>query len=172
MRPFHLIVVFSIAVLILLIAAVNLASLMLSRAAARGHEIRVRLALGAGRWRVARQALVEGVLLASIGTLLGMWLAYWISEALMTLMLRDYLVSASLRVAPDMRVLVFASALAILTGTQFSTAPAWLAGRFEATALLRGTRTSSATGRVGKLLVSRRGLVVKQALTTMRITRR
>jgi putative ABC transport system permease protein len=152
-RP--LVIVLAIALLIFLIAAVNLASLMLSRAATRAHEMGVRLALGAGGWRIARQTLVEGVVLSVVGTACGVWLAYGISDALMSLMLRDYLVSASLRVAPDGWVLAFASTMAILAGMLLSVAPAWLGGRLEATALLRqGTRTSSATGRVGSPLVA------------------
>src|SRR5439155_11883266 len=84
----------------------------------------------------------------------GVWLAYWWSESLVSLMFRDYLVAASLAVAPDANVIAFTVALAVITGTLFSIAPAWLAGRLEATVLLQhDSRTSTGTGRIGRLLV-------------------
>jgi predicted permease len=150
-----LLVVLSIAALILLIACVNLASLMLSRAASRVQEMGVRLALGARRLHLVRQPLMEGVLLSAIGAGCGVWLAYWGSDALMTLMFRDYLVSASLNVAPDGRVLLFASTAAVLVGILFSLAPAWFVGRLETTELLhQRTRSISQAGSVGQLLIA------------------
>jgi predicted permease len=149
-----LVIVFGIAALILLIACVNLASLMLSRAAARSHEIGVRLALGAGRWRVARQMLLEGVVLSAAGAACGIGFAYWISRAIVAQILHDYLVEASLNVAPDVRVLMFASALAVLVGVLFSLAPALRATRLPSLELLqKSTRTASVAGRTGRLLV-------------------
>lgn len=160
-----LVVVLAIAALILLIACVNLASLLLARAATRVNEMGVRLALGAGRGRLVRQLLVEGVLLSSIGVACGVWIAYWCSEALVALIFRDYLVSASLVVAPDARIMGFAVMVALVTGTLFSIAPAWLAGRVEANVLLRrGSRTSTSAGQVGRLLV---GIQVALALVLL-----
>jgi putative ABC transport system permease protein len=149
-----LIAVLAIAGLILLIACVNLASLLLARAAARIHEMGVRLALGAGRARLVRQFLIEGLLLSSIGSACGVWIAYWGSQALAASIFRDYAVAASLPVAPDAHVIAFTATLAIVTGTLFSMAPAWLAGRVEVTALLQqGSRTATSTGQVGRLLI-------------------
>ena len=149
-----LIIVLAIAALILLIACVNLASLLLARAATRVHEMGVRLALGAGRGRLVRQLLVEGILLSSIGAACGVWVAYWCSQALVMLIFRDYLVSASLPVAPDAHVVGFVVTIAIATGTLFSLAPAGLAARLEPTALLqRSTRTATTTGKAGRVLV-------------------
>ena len=147
-------IVFAIAALILLIACVNLAGLMLSRAAARSHEIGVRLALGAGRWRVARQMLVEGVLLSLAGAACGVAFAYWISRQIVATILRDYLVAASLNVAPDMRILLFASALAVLVGLLFSLIPAVRATRVPSTELLQKSTRTATSGSGGRWLVA------------------
>jgi putative ABC transport system permease protein len=151
-RP--VVIVLAIAGLFLLIACVNLASLMLSRAAARAPELRVRLALGAGRWRIARQLLVEGIVLSGVGAASGLWVAYWSSDALASSIFRDYLVAASLDVTPDRPVIIFTAAAAILAGALISVAPVWLAGRLESTAFpQQNTRAVTATGRTGKVLV-------------------
>ncbi|HEV8345253.1 MAG TPA: ABC transporter permease [Vicinamibacterales bacterium] len=153
MRP--LAVVMSIAALVLLIACVNLASLMLSRAAARTHEIGVRLALGAGRWQLVRQMLVEGLLLSLAGAAIGLVFAYWSGRAIVDVMFADYMVPARLDVAPDVRVVAFTSSLAILVGVVFSLAPAWRATRRSAVeALQQSTRTSTGVGRAGRRLVA------------------
>jgi len=149
-----LVVLLGVAALVLLVACINLASLMFARIAGRRHEIGVRLALGAGRWRVARQMLVEGVLLSATGAVCGIWVAYVISHALMTRIFSDYLVPASLDVTPDHRLLVFSAALAIAAGILCSSAPAWGASRQGASHLLqRNVRTIAGTGRTGHLLV-------------------
>src|SRR5207237_9116577 len=141
--------------LIVLSAGVNLAGLVLSRAAARGHEIGVRLALGASRARIARQMLTEGVLLSVIGGACGVLLAFWICRAMTATIFEEYNIAILFTGTPDGRVLTMTAAAAIATGIVFSLAPAWRAARESATeALQKQTRAVSGTGRAGRLLVA------------------
>jgi predicted permease len=150
-----LVIVMGIAGLILVIACVNLASLMLSRAAARSHEIGVRLALGASRWRVARQMLTEGLLLSVAGGACGVAFAYWSCRALTTFIFEEYVVPVSFDGTPDARVIAVAACATVVGGVLFSVVPALRATRHAAAdALQQSTRTTSATGGAGRLLVS------------------
>ncbi len=152
-RP--LLIVTSISALILLIACVNLASLMLSRAAARAHEIGVRLALGASRSRIARQMLTEGVLLSLAGGACGVLLAFWICRVMTATIFEEYNVAILFSGTPDGRVVTVTAMVAIATGVVFSLAPAWRAAKESATeALQKHTRAVSGTGRAGRLLVA------------------
>ncbi len=149
-----LIVIFGIALLIALLACVNLASLMLARSAARNHEMGVRLALGAGRWRLAQQLLTEGVLISSLGAICGSVCAYWSSSLIVRTIFQDYTVPASLNIAPDGRVIAFIAALTLLVGIAFSMTPAWQAANGRANdALRQNSRTFTTTGAVGRTLV-------------------
>jgi predicted permease len=147
-------VVLGVGGLILMIACVNLASLTLSRAAARGHEMSIRLALGASRSRLVRQMITEGLLLAALGALGGLFFATWSSRALATLMTRDYLVPSVLDLSPDARVLAFTAAVAALAGVLFSAVPAWrVTTQHPAATLRQHARSFTAGGRAGKLLI-------------------
>jgi putative ABC transport system permease protein len=127
--------------LVLLIACTSLAILLLARAATREQEMAVRLALGAGRGRVVRQLLAEGLVLAGLGGTLGVLLASWFANGLITMMSNDG-PRIALEVRPDVRLLGFA---ALVSGTSclvFSAAPALLAARAGRQGLARA-RTSS-----------------------------
>jgi len=118
----RLLILLGAVALVLMIACSNVANLTLSRAATREKEISIRTALGAGRQRITRQLLTESVLQALLGGLLGLSLA---KEGLA--LLKAVLPSDTPRLAEariDWHVLVFASALAILTGILFGLAPA------------------------------------------------
>jgi len=150
-----LVVVMAIALFVVLIACVNIASLMMSRTSSRMHEIGVRLVLGAGRWRPIRQLIVEGLMLSLIGALFGVVVAMWGSESLVALILATYTVPPSFDVHPDLRVMTFTISLATLVGLLFSVAPAWRVGRASPTAALqRSTRTTARSGRTGRTLVA------------------
>jgi len=119
-RPL-LFVLFGGVLAILLIACANTANLLLARAAAREKEIAVRISLGAGNLRLARQLLTESALLAMLGGILGVLLA-WASLKSLTTLLADRL-PAGVPVHLDVRILVFALLLSLLTGLVFGLAP-------------------------------------------------
>src|SRR5262249_10450636 len=96
-QPLYLLL--AISGLVLLVACVHLASLTLARAASRGHEISVRIALGASRARLVRQMLTEAVMLSLAGMLGGLMFAYWGSRALSNLIIKEiYIVPAEVHV--------------------------------------------------------------------------
>jgi predicted permease len=152
-RPLY--VLMGIVGLILLVACVNLASLMLARAAARSHEMSVRVALGANRWALARQVLTESLALSASGAVLGLAFAYWGSRLLVSLLTEGYLTPVILDLRPDWRVLSLTASAAIATGILFGLAPAWRASRQDPASVLQQTARSLAggTGNLGKALV-------------------
>ena len=134
--------------LVLLIACANVANLQLARAVARQKEIAVRLALGAGRWRLIRQLLTESSLLAGLGGVLGVLLAFWIKDGLLAVGEWGGGGMAALEPRLDLRVLSFTLALSLLTGLVFGTVPAWRATRVDTTPALKdGARSSGGASR-------------------------
>ena len=139
--------------LVLLIACVNVANLLLARAAGRRREMGIRVALGASRWQVLRQLLSESVLLALGGGALGVLLARWSFAGLIRL------VPASIAAGGlgiDWRVLAFTLAISLLTGVLFGLAPAMDALRLSPVEAVReGTRATagSSQGRLRDALV-------------------
>jgi len=136
-------VVFAAVGCVLLIACADIASLMLARAMAREREIAVRSALGAGRGRLIRQLLAESALLASIGSVLGLLLAVWLSRALVAL--APSTLPRLHEIGLDARVLLFTTALTVVTALLCGMLPALELTRPRGFALKDGSRTS--TGR-------------------------
>ncbi|MGA9567475.1 MAG: ABC transporter permease [Candidatus Korobacteraceae bacterium] len=110
--------------LLVLMACVNVSSLLLVRAAGRVREISVRYAMGAGRWQIVRQLLIEGVLLGLFGGVLGLILAPAVSGVLIRKLAGSTPTELAFNPNPDLRILLFAFALAFLVALAFSLAPA------------------------------------------------
>ncbi|HTQ53674.1 MAG TPA: ABC transporter permease [Bryobacteraceae bacterium] len=149
-------------VFVLLIACANVINLQLSRAASREKEMAVRTALGAGRWRVVRQVLVESLLLSALGGLAGVLLAHWGIVGMVALAPGDIHNLEDLGI--DSGVLAFTLAITVLTGLLFGAAPAILAARQDPNdALRRGGRW----GEGGVSARIRRALVVAEVALSM-----
>jgi predicted permease len=148
--------------LVLLIACANIANLLLVRGMSRRVEMSVRSALGAMRSRLIRQLLTESVLLAGLGGLVGLAVAYAGARALLMLTFPDA-VNLPIHASPSIEVIGFAFALSLVTGVLFGVAPAWMAAQAQpAEALRSGTRATAASA---SLL--QRGLVVLQAALSL-----
>jgi predicted permease len=145
--------------ILLLIACANTSNLLLARAAARESEFGTRLALGASRWRLTRQVLVESLVLAGLGGIVGVGLAHWATRLLVVFISRGQ-TPVDLDVAPDARVLVFTAACAVITGVLFGVAPA-----LRATGLRMMPTPRVPTSRSG----SRMGLVPERLLVVSQI---
>jgi putative ABC transport system permease protein len=121
-------IIMTVVALVLLIACANIANLLLARANARRHELSVRVALGASRWRIARQMLAESALLSVCGTVLGLLIAQW-GARLLVLEMSGPATAVALHVTLDWRVMLFTIALASGTALLFGIVPAMKATR-------------------------------------------
>jgi putative ABC transport system permease protein len=131
------VVLLAVSGLVLLIASVNVASMLLARAVARRGEIAVRLALGAGPSRLVRQLLTESTVLFLLGGLGGTVVAVWGTRLLQRIELPAE-IPLALDVSPDLRVLGVTLGVAFLTGIVFGLAPALQAARLDLAIGLRG----------------------------------
>ncbi len=150
-------ILLAIAGLVLLIASVNVASMLLARAVVRRREIAMRIALGASRVRLIRQLLVESLLLFGIGGTVGTLIAVWGTRLLQRIQL-PIDVPLELDVAPDLKVLAVTLVVALLTGVLFGLAPAFQGSRLDVQSALRSD--NSGAGRRRSRL--RDGLIVGQ----------
>jgi len=148
--------------LVLLIACANVANLLLARAATRQKEIAVRLALGASRFRLARQLLTESLLLSLFGALFGLLFAFWVTDMLVNLVARSRF---TLELQPDLRVLGFNLGIAALTGILFGLAPAIQATRPDLIAALKNDIPTLAS--VASRFELRKILVVAQVALSL-----
>ena len=141
-----LFIMMTVVGLVLLIACANVANLMLSRAPLRSKDMAIRMAIGAERRRLIRQLLTESILLASVGGVLGLLLAYHVTRFLV-----DQIASGStpinLSVRPDLYVLGFTAAVSMCTGVVFGLAPAFRSTCFDLTSTLKENSKGSARHR-------------------------
>lgn len=158
-----LLVLMGMVGLVLLIACANVANLLMARGAARQREIAIRMAVGASRWRLIRQFLVESLTLSIIGGGFGLLVASWTSTALVG-SIPESIGAVGLSSNLDLRLLGFTVALSIATGLLFGLMPAMKATRLNLESTLR-EQGSSVSGGLAQVRF-RKGLVVSQVILT------
>ena len=155
----------SIVGFVLLVACANVANLVLASGAARGHELGVRLALGATRARVARQVVTESVVLALAGGLAALVVANWTATLLVALA-PAAVIPPGLDTSLDGRVLGFAAALSLVAGVVFGAVPAWQLARIDLLTAIKGERSEPAAG-AGASQMRRITVVAQVALSAV-----
>ena len=157
----HLHLLMWIAGLVLLIACANIANLLLVRGMGRKTEMSLRTALGAMRSRIIRQLLTESVLLACMGGLIGLVVAYAGTHMLLMLAFPGA-ENVPIEASPSLEVIGFAFGISLLTGVLFGVAPAWIAAQAQPVDALRsGTRSTTS----GASLLQRTLVVLQAALS-------
>ena len=160
MRAAHSGCLFAAVAFVLLIACANIANLLLARAASRQKEMAIRAAMGAGRWRIARQLLTESVLLSIIGGTLGLFFAHWGIKLI--LYISPDAIPRWREISLDWRVLAFTIGLSFVTGILFGLVPALQAGEVDVHETLKET----GRGTSGRHWL-RSSLVVVEVATTL-----
>jgi putative ABC transport system permease protein len=159
-----LLALMAMVAVLLLLACINIASLLLARGAAREREMALRAAIGASRVRLWRQALAESLLLAGGGGIVGVALAYVGATTLVQILLSGRPIiglpaQIHFDVQPDLRVLLFTAGIAVLTGVLFGLVPAWSA---SASAQISTLREAGTVGERRSRRLAGRMLVVAQ----------
>ena len=158
----QLIILLAAVGFILLIACANTANLLLAQGSRRWREIALRLAVGAGRGRIARQLLVESALLSLLGSAIGMVLAVGLKNLLLRATPAGYLPGIT-PIVVDVRALAFNSVVALLTAFIFGMAPAWLASRVDPNQALKENAPAAGISH-GRL---RRSLIVGEVAVSL-----
>jgi predicted permease len=156
-------ILLAIVGLLLLIACANVANLLLARAVNRRKEISVRLAVGASRWMLVRQLLIESLMLSLAGSVLGILFAWWTGSALLGLFADS--ANTPLTATPDLRVLAFTFLLSLITGLVFGLAPAWQATSPQLSLTLKDQAGNVSAG--GGHVRLRKALVVSQVALSL-----
>jgi putative ABC transport system permease protein len=153
-------VIFGAVAFVLLIACANIANLLLARASARRKEMAIRAAMGAGRWRIARQMLTESILLSLVGGTLGLFLARWGIDLI--LYISPDAIPRAREIGLDWTVFGFTIGVSFLTGILFGLVPAIQAGEVDVHETLKET----GRGTSGRHWL-RNSLVVAEVATTL-----
>src|SRR5690348_8880538 len=151
---------------VLLVACGNLANLMLARGLKERSQTSLRVALGASRRRLVRKALIESTLLAIIGGILGIGIAYAGSKLILYLAFHNGVGPANyvpVDASPSWPVLLFTLAVSVLTGILFGIAPAWMTSHVDPVEALRGSSRSVRGG--GS--IAQKSLVIAQAAMSL-----
>jgi putative ABC transport system permease protein len=126
-----------VVLLVVLITCVNVANLLIARAATRAREIAVRLAIGASRARLVRQLMTESLLLGALGAALGLVVSVWLVGLVPLLLVAPPGFHMPLVFEVDLRVLVFTLGVTLVTTVLFGLAPSWLASRADLTPVFK-----------------------------------
>jgi predicted permease len=157
-------ILMAMVAVLLLIACANVANLMIARGTARQKEIAIYLALGASRWRLFRQVMVESVVLSFAGGVFGILAASWMGDSILSMLPADPSTQA-VTAQPDLRVMLFTLAVSVLTGLIFGLAPALQATQFSVSTVLKEQAAGVMGGRSHMRL--RKTLVVAQVALSL-----
>ena len=150
-------ILLALSAAVLLIACVNIANLLLTRALARGHEFAIRVALGASRWRLLRQVLVESLLLAALGSAGGIAVAFFIHRILLGLLMHD-LNYRAIAFEMNSHLFLFCLATASAAVVLFGVVPAMRATRID---VAHALQLASPAGRSGRQVLAKVLIVVQ-----------
>jgi putative ABC transport system permease protein len=138
---------------VLLIACANVANMLLARAVGRSREISIRVALGARRWRIIRQLLIESIMLSSVAGVLGWGIGYWGARAF-DMATIPFGKPKWIDMSMDYRVFIYLAFISIMTGVLFGLAPALRLSRLDVNSTIKDGTRGSTVGRRGKYLSS------------------
>jgi predicted permease len=160
-RPLRLLML--VVGLILVVAAANVANLLLTRAYTRQQEIAMRTALGASRWRIVRQLLMEGMVLSLAGGAVGLMLGIW-TAAMFDIRTSGGGAALALPLEPDSMIVAFAAAVSAIAAVAVGLVPAFAASRADLVSVLKGAG-EAVSGAVGKRRARMALTVVQIALS-------